>query len=135
MDNQEKNELTPKENQEAKKWCTLSLLCMFGVPMISLMMDSLASKILGIRGNMMDHIQTFLTSICIIAHIAAWGLMISVRVRYPQSTMGKVLMWLYIVMIFLAVILFVVFIVLLVWALGEVIKSCGDACEGCGEIG
>ena len=68
-------------------------------------------------------ILTFLMAGC---GIAALVLMILVRVKYPQSVFGKVLMWLYIAL----AILVVVFIAVTIIACGLAFISCVRNCPG-----
>ena len=66
-------------------------------------------------------ILTFLMAGC---GIAALVLMILVRVKYPQSVFGKVLMWLYIALAILVVVFIAVTIIACVLAFISCVRNC-----------
>lgn len=56
--------------------------------------------------------------------VAAWVLMIVARVRYPKNLFGKVLMWMYVVLVLLGMIGMIVIGFLLMKACNECLDSC-----------
>lgn len=83
------------------------------------------------QGAWINGVVVLLEGIRFICFVVAMALMIVVRVNYPDSTFGKVIMWIYIVQI----ILIVVGVIVAVIACGVMINSCIYGIRGCGEIG
>lgn len=126
-------ELSPEEKKQANKLCIISMILMFAPIVIifikdiilGVMYDTGTEEFLyNIAGSYV--LESTLTFLLIGCGIAALVLMILVRVKYPQSVFGKVLMWLYIVL----AILVVVFIAVTIIACGLAFASCVRSCPG-----
>ena len=126
-------ELSPEDKKQADKLCVISMILMFA-PMAVIFIKNIILGLLFDAGKeeiyyniassyVLGSILTFLMAGC---GIAALVLMILVRVKYPQSVFGKVLMWLYIAL----VILVVVFIAVTIIACGLAFISCVRNCPG-----
>jgi len=86
------------ETKKANTLCTISLLLSFG-----------AGIPLGIVSVMIPFLKALISSVAGLCPLAGFVLMIYVRVKYPDNTYGKVVMWVHIVF----AIIFVVSIILL----------------------
>lgn len=126
-------ELSPEDKKQADKLCIISMILMFAPIVIifikdiilGVMYDTGTEEFLyNIAGSYV--LESTLTFLLIGCGIAALVLMILVRVKYPQSVFGKVLMWLYIVL----AILVVVFIAVTIIACGLAFASCVRSCPG-----
>lgn len=126
-------ELSPEEKKQANKLCIISMILMFAPIVIifikdiilGVMYDTGTEEFLyNIAGSYV--LESTLAFLLIGCGIAALVLMILVRVKYPQSVFGKVLMWLYIVL----AILVVVFIAVTIIACGLAFASCVRSCPG-----
>ena len=126
-------ELSPEDKKQADKLCIISMILMFA-PMVVIFIKNIILGLLFDAGKeefyyniassyVLGSILTFLMAGC---GIAALVLMILVRVKYPQSVFGKVLMWLYIAL----AILVVVFIAVTIIACGLAFISCVRNCPG-----
>ena len=126
-------ELSPEDKKQADKLCIISMILMFA-PMVVIFLKNIILGLLFDAGKeefyyniassyVLGSILTFLMAGC---GIAALVLMILVRVKYPQSVFGKVLMWLYIAL----AILVVVFIAVTIIACGLAFISCVRSCPG-----
>lgn len=126
-------ELSPEDKKQADKLCIISMILMFA-PMAVIFIKNIILGLLFDAGKeefyyniassyVLGSILTFLMAGC---GIAALVLMILVRVKYPQSVFGKVLMWLYIAL----AILVVVFIAVTIIACGLAFISCVRNCPG-----
>ena len=126
-------ELSPEDKKQADKLCIISMILMFA-PMVVIFLKNIVLGLLFDAGKeefyyniassyVLGSILTFLMAGC---GIAALVLMILVRVKYPQSVFGKVLMWLYIAL----AILVVVFIAVTIIACGLAFISCVRNCPG-----
>ena len=122
-----------EDKKQADKLCIISMILMFA-PMVVIFLKNIILGLLFDAGKeefyyniassyVLGSILTFLMAGC---GIAALVLMILVRVKYPQSVFGKVLMWLYIALAILAV----VFIAVTIIACGLAFASCVRSCPG-----
>ena len=106
------------EKHTANIMCIISLVCMFVVPITTF------AFLLIINGD--DNASEFLSSIVSIviglSHLAAWVLMILVRVKYRHSTFGKILMIIYLIILALSVIAVILIIASCI--------SCMQQCKG-----
>lgn len=126
-------ELSPEDKKQANKLCIISMILMF-TPIVIIFIKDIILGLLydtgteefyyNIAGSYV--LESTLTFLLIGCGIAALVLMILVRVKYPQSVFGKVLMWLYIVL----AILVVVFIAVTIIACGLAFASCVRSCPG-----
>ncbi len=96
----DKKYISPEDNKKANMLSIISLVCMFGVPTVMMLLKELISYI---DSSMYAPFIDATTSISGAAFIAAMTIMILVRVKYPNSLFGKVLMWLYIVIVVLGI--------------------------------
>ncbi len=106
---EEKNINVEDENKKANRLCILSVILFFGAPIIDLILYSLQ----------MAGLDSFFTSTVIellsLGEPASIILMIYVRVKYPKNKFGKIIMWIYIILIALGIIIGVVFIIILLY--------------------
>ncbi len=89
-------QISKKENKMANILSIISLICVFFSPGLYLLLN-VANELIGIINS--------LVGILMLAGIA---LMIYVRIKYPNNIFGKVLMWLYIIMLVLYIILIII---------------------------
>ena len=143
MDNQQWNnqynyyrpQMSPEDRNKANMWCTISLLLTL-LPSVATLItgissglfeaflsfdevevaNEIASLMMNIQGLFMG-IQGILSTM---SSVAAFIIMIYVRCKYPLSTFGKVLMWMYIANIVITLVFTVAIIV-----------ACGIACDSC----
>ena len=99
--------MTPEDKHNANLLCIISLICMYGVPFVTGLFTSLFTRN-GDISSTGSTLTSLFTSLSGLSTIAAWVLMIIVRVKYRNSTFGKVLMIVYIVMLALVVIGFII---------------------------
>ena len=99
--------MTPEDKHNANLLCIISLICMYGVPFITGLFTSLFTRN-GDISSAGSTLTSLFTSLSGLSTIAAWVLMIIVRVKYRNSTFGKVLMIVYIVMLALVIIGFII---------------------------
>lgn len=92
--------LAQEDNSTANKLCGLSLFLRYGAPIVLVIITYILQNISETLGSLV----TMLSPAC---SLAAFVIMIVVRVKYPHNTFGKVLMWLYIISIILYVLLFI----------------------------
>ena len=117
-----------EDDKKANKLCTISLILKYGVGMvlgaIYGVIEGLGSKFnIALNGSGSSIFEWILTTCSFAAGIAAFVLMIIVRVKYPKNTFGKVLMWIYIAEIIVAVISMIVLFIMCM--------SCIDSLRGC----
>ena len=101
------NNAVDEDNKKANLLCTISVLLYFVGPLaifIIALFSSLISRSLG----------SIISALSGATRIAAIVLMIVARVKYPNNTFAKVLMWIYIGLAILAAIFVVLFIVFLI---------------------
>ena len=101
------NNSQEEDNKKANLLCTISVLLYFVGPLaifIIALFSSLISRSLG----------SIISALSGATRIAAIVLMIVARVKYPNNTFAKVLMWIYIGLAILAAIFVVLFIVFLI---------------------
>lgn len=96
-----KKYISPEDKKSANILCIISVLCFFAVPSV---LAALMELIHNINYDIYDVFDHIASSVSVASFIVAMTLMILVRVKYPNSVFGKVLMWLYIAVIVLAVI-------------------------------
>lgn len=103
-------EETPEEKQKANKLCIISLAMMYGGGALYSLFTKIGnSNLLGILGTL-----------SLVCSLAAFILMIVVRVKYPKNKFGKILMIIYLVQLILGVLAFVA----LVAFCGYIASSC-----------
>lgn len=125
--------MTPEEKKQADKLCIVSMILMFA-PMALMFIADIIMGVLYDTGvtdlyyslGSSYAIESVLTFVVFGCGIAALVLMILVRVKYPQSVFGKVLMWLYIAL----AVLLVIFIAVTIMACGLALASCVRSCPG-----
>ena len=115
-----------EENKKANMLCVISLILKYGVGVI-------VGIIYGIMGGLtsvsttsystsssIGVLGTALSGLASISSLAAFVIMIVVRVKYPKNTFGKVLMWIYIAELILAII----GLVIIIASCAYLIQSC-----------
>lgn len=123
----------PKEQKgnTATKLCVLSLILMYGVPAASYLISMLLGSfnIFSTAGSgyydygstsFSSALSSMIEGVASMSPIAAIVLMIIVRVRFPKSIFGKVLMIVYIVSAVILVLLIIAAVVMCI----EALKSC-----------
>ena len=100
---------TEEERKSAHTLCILSLVLYFGASIIGAILSLVAEP---------------LAALSPLSNLAGIVLMIVARVKYPNNTFAKVLMWVYISLIAISIILIVVIVV-----------ACTVACSGLGDMG
>ena len=107
------------DNHTATILCIISLLCHFVVPTVFTMLLGAFGD--GDIGGSDDTIaSSFISMLVCVSYLASWVLMIIVRVKYRNSTFGKVLMIVYIVILALGIIGFII----LVAACVDMVRHC-----------
>lgn len=122
-----RSDMTPEDAHNANMLCIISLVCHFAVPVLVSFFTSIISGVNGAGdiSNASNAAIRLFTSISGISVLASWVLMIIVRVKYKESTFGKVVMWIYIGLLILSI----VAIIILVIACVGLIKEC-QGCPG-----
>ena len=119
---------TPEDKQKANKLCIISLCCMFLPGLVTGILSFILYSVLNVSlkndynavNNAYEAIFGLIYLVMGAAEIAAWVLMIYVRVKYPKNTLGKVLMILYIALVVISIILVVVLFITCI----ESLRSC-----------
>ena len=103
-------------------FCLCSLACYFGGPLLTALFTKLSeyTKLFSLFGR-----------ITMLLPLAAYGLAIYAKVKYPKSTFAKVLLIVYIAMFVLAII----GLILIVIACAAMLRDCGNQAEGCSQMG
>lgn len=109
-----------EDNKKANILCAISLVCWFIVPLIISAISKLYTNSFYSYSNGESECLNIIGAGSGLSIIAGIVLMIIVRVKYPNNTFGKVVMWLFIVLTVLAVISVILMIAFL-WTL----------CKGC----
>jgi len=106
---------TPEEKRKANKMCWISVILMYGPASLRYLLAKIMSA--------STYLQMYETlgTLAAASALAAFILMIVVRVKYPKNTFGKVLMIIYLVQIALAILAILVFAAM-----------CNSALRGCG---
>ena len=108
VNNKDKNYISPEDNKKANTLGIISIILYFFGPLISYISLYLFDKL------NMSGITRVVGSLSGLTGLAAFVLMIVIRVKYPQNLLGKVIMWIYIGFAVLAVVLIIAFIGLIV---------------------
>jgi uncharacterized membrane protein len=104
----------PEDKKKATIWCIVSLGLMFVLPTIAGVITVLVSEYLDSGSALQASMSMIFGGIVSFSPIGAIGTMIYVRIKYPKSIFGKVLMWLYIALAIIAVICVIVVFVMCV---------------------
>lgn len=117
----DKKYISPEDNRTANIMCLISVLCHFVVPVVcSVILGAMTDIISGTSYKSSDSVFTSMLSLLIsVSYLASWVLMIIVRVKYKNNTFGKVIMWIYIILLALGVIAVIILIVTCVNILRE----------------
>ena len=113
----------PEDQKAANILCIVSLILMFILPFICSIIVVLMMEYLPEDSTITQVAWLILGGITTFSPLLSLGMMIYVRVKYPKSTFGKVLMWLYIAFVVIAVIA----IIVVCAACAYEIKRCTDA--------
>ena len=100
-----------RNNNTATIMCIISLVCMYVVPIVTVMVSGGVSSIAEGNESVTSFFASVLSLVMSVSGLAAWVLMIIVRVKYPKNVFGKVLMWIYIISLILGVIAIIVLFV------------------------
>ena len=109
-----KKTITPKQNSIANILCIVSLLLLLAVP-----------TVLGIAAAQYDDQLMDLAAFnfSALSIFVAWIIMVVVRVKYKENTFGKILMWIYIIIVAVAVVAIVLIIAACIY-IGSIFHSC-----------
>lgn len=124
--------MSPEEKKQADMWCLISIACEV-IPLVVLPMFT--SVFASAGGPAFTTLTGMLESLGGIAMLAGFVIMIYVRVRYPKSIFGKVLMWVYIAMIIIALILFIAVLVICATICNGLGADCGGCLTDCSRMG
>ncbi len=108
---------TEEDRRKANILCIISLCLFFGIPLLSGL--PLAGQ-LDSGSSSVGFLASALSTIMSLGQLAAWVLMIVVRVKYRQSTFGKIIMWIYLSI--LAVCL--IFIIIMMVTCAGILRDC-----------
>ena len=102
--------------------CVISLVCHFIVPFLgSFLLGGMTSSFSETNDVSAGSTITSLFSLIVsCSYLASWVLMIIVRVKYKNNTFGKVIMWIYIILLALGIIAVIILIVTCV----NIIREC-----------
>ncbi len=125
---------TPEEKRLGNKWSWISLICAVGgflVNMGSPVVLGVAGALSEVSDEMYEELSVLsevglliCSGVAFLASVAALVIMIYVRVKYPLNIFGKVLMWVYIVVIALYIITMAVIIIACAIACGSCMNEC-----------
>ena len=117
----DKKYISPEDNQKANIMCVISLVCHFIVPFLgSFLLGGMTSSFTETNDVSAGSTITSLFSLIVsCSYLASWVLMIIVRVKYKNNTFGKVIMWIYIILLALGIIAVIILIVTCVNILRE----------------
>lgn len=117
----DKKYISPEDNQKANIMCVISLVCHFIVPFLgSFLLGGMTSSFSETNDVSAGSTITSLFSLIVsCSYLASWVLMIIVRVKYKNNTFGKVIMWIYIILLALGIIAVIILIVTCVNILRE----------------
>ena len=118
----DKKYISPEDNQKANIMCVISLVCHFIVPFLgSFLLGGMTSSFSETNDVSAGSTITSLFSLIVsCSYLASWVLMIIVRVKYKNNTFGKVIMWIYIILLALGIIAVIILIVTCV----NIIREC-----------
>lgn len=115
-----KNYISPEDNKKANKLSLISLALFFGPSILTGVIVPIVGSITEGSGSVYNMLTGILSMIDGSAWLASIIIMIIVRVKYPKNVFGKVIMWIYILLIILSVVLFAI-----------VMISCAIMCRSC----
>lgn len=112
--------LSEEDNKKATKLGVISICMYFGGPVLSYIASLFVSIIMSAISYSANEaavlgaaVFSIIVGICTFGiRIASWVLMIIIRIKYPNNTFGKILMWVYIGL--LALRIFIIVLVVLV---------------------
>ena len=111
--------ISDEDDHKANILCVISLCCMFVVPLITTGIIALVGDA-SFDETLSSFAGSVATTITGLANLAAWVIMIIVRVKYRHNTFGKVLMIVYLVLLALLVIACIILFVTCI----NCIRSC-----------
>ncbi len=135
MDNMNRNDLpmSEEDRKKANTLCIISTILLVAPKILSCIGTFISSTITGehiskflysaLATRMVSSMMSALYGLSSLCTIASLVLMIIVRVKYPKSTYGKVLMWIFII---LGIIMILAFLMLLAFCI-----SCSNSLKGC----
>ena len=95
------NQPNPEDEANAKKLCIASLLCYFGGPFLSRILNYASPN------------NSVLSSLLALSSLAGIALMIVARIKYPENRFARILMWVYICLFIGGIVLGIIGIILL----------------------
>lgn len=106
------NTTNEEENKKANKLCIISL-CLKYIPTV------ISGALYGISSdsNFITNLLICLLGLC---PLAAFVIMITVRVKYPKNKFGKIIMWIYIIELILTIISILIIII----TCGTILRDC-----------
>lgn len=127
---------TPAEKRLGNKWSWISLICFVGGILINMgspVLLGVFDAFFEVNNELSEAMVTLVevaylicSGVSFLASVAALVIMIYVRVKYPRNIFGKVLMWVYIVVIALYIITMAVIIIACSIACGSCMNDCQD---------
>ena len=111
------NTPAPQPKSNATTLCIISLICKFGLPLVTSIISALAAS--GDIGGANEPVTAFAAMVSGAGYIAAWVLVIVSRVKY-KDTFSKVLLIIYLVLLALEILAVVLFVVMCF----SIISSC-----------
>lgn len=120
--------MNEQNKKKANKLCWISLACAIGPWLLWMITDKL-QELAGI-GEVFRILCNIANALSGIGWLVAIVLMIYVRVKYPKNVFGKILMWLYIIVIILAILFFLFVMIMCSTCVGGA-ESCITELRGC----
>lgn len=117
-------EMYPEDNKKANILCLIALGCDVLPLLVFAVAKTLSLSVL----NIVAGVTSVLGILLMIAGIV---IMIIVRVKYPDNLFGKVLMWVYIVLLIVAAVAYIISMIVCTLAMYTCIYSCMNCNEFC----
>ena len=111
-------QIAADDKKNANILCIISLILYFAAPIFALLMAIVFSLI-------SEDASMLSTGITSISRIAAYVLMIVARIKYPESTFAKILMWIYIGLFAVGFIMGILLIILLIIGIFSFVEAFG----------
>ena len=113
---------TVEDDKKANKLGIISLCLYFG-PAILSAISFLATA----ASSTFKYILTIFSGLSGLSSLAAIVLMIIIRIKYPQNRLGKIIMWLYIILFILGIVLSIIIFVACIAFCGNELADCHGA--------
>lgn len=112
---------TVEDEKKANKLGITSLCLFFGPGIVSALLIAISASV---KSSIIMSLATILSALSGVASLASIVLMIIIRVKYPKNKLGKILMWLYIILFVLAIVLTVLVFVACLAFCGNELSNC-----------